>query len=898
MLKTSYCIELKDDVTPVIVPPRKIPVALKNRLKEELTKMEDMGVIEKVEKATDWVNALVVAEKPNGKLRICLDPRPLNKAIKRQHYRLPTSEEIFSMMTGAQVFSKIDASNGYWQIPVDERSSDLLTFATVFGRYKFKRMPFGIHSASEIFQREMGKVIADIDGAVHSQDDIIIWGRNNEEHDYRLFQVLDRIRESGLKMNKSKCVFRVPEVVFLGNLLSKDGVKPDPKKVEAIVNMQVPENKVELQRYLGMVNYLGKFVANLSHETATLRELLKKDTIFCMGKPQIETFHRLRNIITKAPILQFYNSELPVRIRSDSSMFGLGAMLEQLVGNDWKPVAFASRRLDSAEQNYAQIERETLSVLFACERFHEYIYGREVIVQNDHKPLKTIFSKSIVSCPPRIQRFFLRLQKYDFKFEYAPGKTMKVADTLSRSCVPGGKPEFKGDVLAYHVHSVISNLPISNARLKQMQIATEKDDELLRLKCYTVEGWPAKDYVDPNLRPYYSQRDEIVIHEGLLLKGQRIIVPKLMRPEVKKLLHQGHPGVEKCKLRARQTVYWPGLSKELEDVVLSYSSCIDYRSQQKNESPIPHDVPDEPWVKVAVDIFTIYGVNYLIVIDYYSKYFEIMRLNEPIDSPEVVKVMKKLFSRHGIPKIVFSDGGPQFSAAFFGKFSKEWDFEHTFSSPHYPQSNGLVERKIQTVKKVLKKAHDANEDLYLSLLMLNNTPGKSSDSPAQLMYKRIVRTTLPSMKKKVPEQVTKPVSNERNQRDLPDIDVGQSVRLRTPGQKDWKEKGKILTKCVEPRSYNVIKENGRLARRNRRHLIPTNEKVVISSEDYTEQPVVGEPEVDRSRVGDVPNSQTELPKERLILQDSRDQAAKLPVTSSTRSGRTIKRPMKYNDFEM
>ena len=152
MLKTSYCIELKDDVTPVIVPPRKIPVALKDRLKEELTKMEDMGVIEKVEKATDWVNALVVAEKPNGKLRICLDPRPLNKAIKRQHYRLPTSEEIFSMMTGAQVFSKIDASNGYWQIPVDERSSDLLTFATVFGRYKFKRMPFGIHSASEIFK--------------------------------------------------------------------------------------------------------------------------------------------------------------------------------------------------------------------------------------------------------------------------------------------------------------------------------------------------------------------------------------------------------------------------------------------------------------------------------------------------------------------------------------------------------------------------------------------------------------------------------------------------------------------------------------------------------------------------------------------------------------------------
>ena len=174
-LKSTYHMTLKNDVSPVVVPPRKVPFALKDRLKKELDRMENMGIIEKVEKSTDWVNALVLVEKPNGKLRVCLDPRPLNQAIKRHHYRLPTTEEIISQMSGTRFFSKLEASNGYWQIAVDDFTSDLLTFGTVFGRYKFKRMPYGIHSASEIFQLEISKIIAGCDGAANSQDDIIVF---------------------------------------------------------------------------------------------------------------------------------------------------------------------------------------------------------------------------------------------------------------------------------------------------------------------------------------------------------------------------------------------------------------------------------------------------------------------------------------------------------------------------------------------------------------------------------------------------------------------------------------------------------------------------------------------------------------------------------------------------
>ena len=240
ILKNTYHIELKDNVKPVVVPPRKVPYALKDPLKKELERMEKLGVIEKVEKSTDWVNGLVVVTKPNGKLRVCLDPRPLNLAIKRHHYRLPTAEEIISQINGARFFTKLDASNGYWQIPVDSESSDLLTFATTFGRYKFTRMPYGIHSANEIFQLEISKINEGINGVANSQDDIIIWADTKEAHDARVTQVLTRIRDSDLKLNKAKCVFGATELTFLGHIISAEGVKPDPRKVEAITNMPIP----------------------------------------------------------------------------------------------------------------------------------------------------------------------------------------------------------------------------------------------------------------------------------------------------------------------------------------------------------------------------------------------------------------------------------------------------------------------------------------------------------------------------------------------------------------------------------------------------------------------------------------------------------------------------------
>ena len=473
-LHDKYHIVTDPNVPPVIDACRNVPIPLREKLKKELQRMTDLKVITKVTEPTDWVSSLVVAYKPSGALRVCLDPLNLNKAIKRHHHKLPTTEEILSQMSGARYFTKLDASNAYWQIELDEESSKLLTFNTPFGRYRYLRMPYGIHSASEICQAKIANILSNIEGAINAQDDIIIWGNTLEQLRERTKATLDEIRKSGLKLRKDKCQFEKTQLIFLGHLISADGASPDPRKIEAILNMPDPTNVKELQRFLGMITYLGKFIPRLSDETAPLRTLLEKDVIWTFDEPQRKAVQRLKELVTSSPVLQYYNPNVPTRVSSDASKLGLGAVLEQQHENEWHPVAFASRSLSPAEQNYCPLERETLSIVFACERFREYIYGLSFDVFNDHKPLKSIFTKPLYRAPARIQRFLLRLQQFKFTLHYEQGSKMFVSDALSRAALADTTPEIPIEELNAFVDSVIPNLPMSDKRLDQFRTENPK----------------------------------------------------------------------------------------------------------------------------------------------------------------------------------------------------------------------------------------------------------------------------------------------------------------------------------------------------------------------------------------------------------------------------------------
>lgn len=313
-------LEVDETIKLVQIPPRRIPEALRKPLKEHLTELEQQGVIEKVVEATDWVSTVVVNKKSNGKIRLCLDPQPLNKALKRCHYPIPMIEDVLPDLANAKVFTKLDCKNGYWQVKLDEGSSTLTTFNTPFGRYKWTRMPFGISPVGEIFQRRLDQAIEGLDGVRTVADDLLIIGNGEsvvdavKDHDTKLEALLGRCRERGIKLNEMKISLKKTSMPYIGHLLTSDGVKADPSKVEAISNLTKPTDVTGVRWILGMTNYLAKFLPNLSDVSEPLRQLTRKENDFSWSKIHDKAFEDIKKLVSSLPLLKYYEPDKPLAL--------------------------------------------------------------------------------------------------------------------------------------------------------------------------------------------------------------------------------------------------------------------------------------------------------------------------------------------------------------------------------------------------------------------------------------------------------------------------------------------------------------------------------------------------------------------------------------------------------
>ena len=833
-LPGEYMIQTKPDNVPVVNPPRRLPVSLRGIVKAELDAMVDKQIISPVTEPTPWVSSMVVAQKKDGKVRICLDPQHLNKAIMRSHYPLPTIEEVTTRLTDAKVFSVLDAKTGFWQVQLTDKSSYLTTFNTPFGRYRWRRMPFGISSAPEVWQQKMHEIVEGLSGVEVIADDFLIcgFGATKEQatanHDTNLCVFLDRARERGLKLNPEKAKLRLSSVPFIGHLLTDKGLAPDPLKISAILNMPTPTNVKTLQQFLGMTQYLAKFLPQLSVVTEPLRQLSHKDASWDWLPEHDTAISTVKKLICNAPVLRYFDPTLPVTLQCDASEGGLGyALLQQ-----GQPVAFGARGLTQTERNYAQIEKEMLAIVCACEKFDQFVYGQKVTVETDHKPLVSIALKPIHSSPKRLQRMLLRLQRYDLIVTYRKGSEMYLADALSRAypaqSVPLSSPQSEFCHLVEAV-DLTEHLPISSRRLKQIQEATNKDSTLQILKHYILSGWPNnKTQVPSEVRPYVKCHDELSIQDDVLFKGSRIIVPALLRKELIQRVHDGHLGVESCLRRAREVMYWPLLNSEIKDYVSNCSVCNALQPAQTREPLTVHEIPERPWSKVATDLFSFNGGIFLVTVDYFSNYIEIDKLRSQT-SQAVIKALQAIFSRHGIPDTVVSDNGPAYASEEFSNFAATWEFHHVTTSPHYPQSNGKAESAVKICKNLLKKAKLAKSNFNLALLNHRNTPTEPTNlSPAQRLFGRRTRTLLPTtntlLKPKIPQQV--PVKLRAGQqkqaeyfnkkaKSLQPLSTGDTVRVRLPGSTTW-SLGLCKNK-VAPRSY-LVECNGTVYRRNRQHI--------------------------------------------------------------------------------
>ena len=503
--------------------------------------------------------------------------------------------------------------------------------------------------------------------------------------------------------------------------------------------MLPPQCKKQVQSFIGMVNYLSKFSAKLSKLAEPIRELCKEKVPFNWGLEHKSAFHLIKKEIAAAPILAYYNPNKPMILQTDASCKGLGACLLQ----NERPVYFASRVLTETQKRYVAIELESLVVAWVMEKFHHFLYGNEFILETDQKPLEVILSKSLNQATPRLQRILIRTFPYHFKVRYIPSLTNHVTDCLSRL-------GFQKDSISLpklHVNQITSQLKARSDSLHNLQIATQDDDKLVILKPIIQQGWPKTiKEVLTKVQIYWTFHEELTIEDGLVLKGMRIIIPNKKREEILKLIHDGHLGLNKCKMRAKETVYWLGISEQLEQLILNCQLCLKYsRSKDKNtpHTALGHEIPSVPWSKVTTDIFHFESKSYLLVVDYTSR-FPIVREIKSMSAQHIAEHFRLIFSEYGWPDTLVSDNGPCYVSKMFTSLMKEYAVNHTTSSPHYPQSNGLAEKFVQIVKNLFHKAKDEATNIYKCLMIYCNTPlASTSKSPMQMLQQRSARSQLP-----------------------------------------------------------------------------------------------------------------------------------------------------------
>ena len=709
-------------------------------------------------------------------------------------------------------------------------------------------MPFGLSVSSEIFCSQMDKALQGIPGTFPCADDVKIQGSTEQHHDLHLLETVARAKKAGLKFNPDKCAIKKKRIEYFGRIVSHEGVEPCPKKVKALMDLATPKDKHELQSFLGTVNFLANFIPNLSKSTHLMRGLLKKDVRFTWTSDMQKDMDHIKKAIATAVTLFHYDPNKPVVIETDASLKGLGAVLIQ----DGRPVRFLSKSLTPAESDYANIERELLAVLFACERLHVYTFGRQVTIHTDHKPLEAIFRKPISQAPARLQRMLLRLRSYDLVVKYVGANSVLIADTLSRLVRDGSSPPIpRLDI------SIAQVLSIEPSHLQKLQQATKEDQALITLHKFISIGWPESiQDVPEKIHAYWPFRDELTLLDSLIFKSNRVVVPDQMRPQFLIRLHEAHQGLSSTLHRARRCVFWPKIQKDIQDMIDKCEEC-QIHSKKKPRTVDRQLSAQKPMEIIGIDLMSFNGQHALVTVDYFSGYTTFDRI--PSETTEAVVIaLMRIFQKFGLAERIISDNGPCFKSSKFSDFCHQFEIQHSTSSPYHHQSNGRVERAIQTLRQFLKKTRGSQVKFTQALIAFHDTPiSENLPSPAELFFQRRINTRLGAMLRPthLSDSEKEELTHKRAahlhppRKSADDIySEKQPVWFTDDTKKTW-HPGRIAYKDEHPRSYWIIEHGQEKAavRRNITHIKP---RVEMQEQETPRRHILPESE-DEAREADL-----------------------------------------------
>ena len=724
-----------------------MPYALRGRVEVELEKLVSQGVWKKVA-YSKWAAPIVVvlkdARDPSGPIRICGDYKiTVNAVAPLDNYPIPNTSDQLATLAGGSKFSKIDLSQAYQQVELDDSSKELLTVNTHRGLYRPDRLQFGVHSATGMFQREMERILDGIPFVLVRIDDVLMTAESDWDHFIVLIKVLVSLENSGLTVNLKKCNFFCNQVTFCGYTICKEGVRPMQSNVEAVLNAPEPTNVSEVKSFMGMLNYYQNYLPSLASIAEPIHCLLRKGTVWEWGSQQKKAFSVAKKMLSEAPLLVHYDPSKEIVVHTDASPYGVGSVLSHVYpDNTERPVSYASRSLSVSERNYGHVEKEGLALVFAVKKFHHFLFGQKFTIFTDHKPLLGLFgeNKAIPErSAARIARWALMLSAYDYKLQYRQGELNGNADALSRLPLPVKDFEVSQQIMSVHMMELVSSPVTEN----EVLLETLSDPVLSIVVKFVKEGWSNECSKKECFKPYWIRKDELSVEGGCLLWGGRVIIPESLRKTVLLELHDVHPGTTRMKALSRSFFWWPKMDEEIENLAKQCSTCAINQANPAAAPVHPWEPPTRPWIRIHMDFAgPLRGKMFLVVIDAYSKWPEVAVMNESTSSATVSK-LRQMFATHGLPKVSVSDNGPAFVGVELRQFMSRNGVKQVYSAPYHPASNGQAERMVRTLKESLKTLSSGDIQTKLDRLLYkyritpHSTTGKT---PAQLMFNRELRS--------------------------------------------------------------------------------------------------------------------------------------------------------------
>ncbi|KAJ8020637.1 hypothetical protein HOLleu_40281 [Holothuria leucospilota] len=785
--------------SPIRQPYRRIPPTQMEDVKQLLQDMLEKKIIRR--SASPYASPVVLVKKKTGAFRVCIDYRKLNAITVKDSFPLPRIEESLEAMHGANFFSSMDLSHGYFQIAMDPGSIQPTAFRVPWGLFEFLRLPQGLCNSPSTFQRIMEMILGDLNltQIILYLDDILVFSKDFDEHLCRLERVLQRLVNHGLKLKGEKCNFFQSKVNHLGHVVSAEGVSVNPAKIEKIMKWPTPTTSIELSSFLGLASYYRRFVPGFAKIAAPLHSLKakggtagKKDltnTRITWNDEAEKSFTSLKELLSTAPVLIYPNFEKEFVLEIDASLKGLGACLMQKDEKGYlHPVAYASRGLRGAEKNYSDFSSfkiELLGLKWAvADKFREYLIGTKCTVFTDNNPLAHLQTAKLGATE---QRWVAQLAPFNLEIKYKPGKTNCCADALSRC--PSNEEEETNFKAMINSLTASSSVPVALTSQVQSNPIPDTDFSPCLFPSFTQEqlGKMRKDDAvlsevwkfwkssqrpedkmeisSSELRSWLRESNKFVERNGVLYRKVpdvcssevlQFLVPACLRGQLMEISHDqwGHQGVNRTFSILRQKCFWPGLHKDVKDYISQCLTCCTTKDQTPRiRTPQRHLLAFRPLELVAIDFLKLDKgkggyEDVLVVTDVFTKYSQAIPCRNQT-APVVVKALRDHWiSHYGAPLRIHSDQGRNFESLLIKELCKLYGITQSHTTPYHPQGNGQTERFNKTLCSMIRSVDPKErrkwpELLFHLLFLYNATPHTVTGiSPFRLMFGREPYTVL------------------------------------------------------------------------------------------------------------------------------------------------------------